>query len=392
MIANTRKCLSSGRGLLAAEVLFALLLVSACSVGGCPAGGTNLTPGGTANSGDDSGVSGDDGDADEGDGAGAGGGDDDGADGGDDGNTNDNAGDDNDAGDEDENVVGESADMAGLQVFPPDNPWNQDISGLPAHPNSAALIASMGEDTGLHPDFGTVWEGAPIGIPYTVVDADTPMVEVFFEYADESDAGPYPVPADALVEGGPNADGDLHVLLVDRTANKLYELFYAFRQSDGSWTAGSGAIFDLSSNGLRPPFWTSADAAGLPIFPGLVRYDEVAGRGEITHALRFTVSRTRRAFIPPATHFASEDTNADLPPMGLRVRLKADYDISGYSPNVQVILRALKKYGMFVADNGSDWYISGAPDSRWDDDELHELGQVTGSAFEAVYTGEAITD
>jgi hypothetical protein len=286
----------------------------------------------------------------------------------------------------------ESTGVSDLAVFPADNPWNQDVSGLPVHPNSDAYIASIGADTGLHPDFGTVWEGAPIGIPYTVVNADTPRVSVSFDYADESDPGPYPIPDDALIEGGPDADGDRHVLLVDPLEKKLYELFYAVPQGDGSWAAGSGAIFDLTSNALRPAGWTSADAAGLPIFPGLVRYDEVVERGEIAHALRFTVSQSQRAYIPPATHLASSSTDARRPPMGLRLRLRADFDISGFSPNVQVILRALKQYGMIVADNGSDWYISGAPDPRWNDDELRELGQVQGRDFEAVYTGEAVTD
>jgi hypothetical protein len=275
-------------------------------------------------------------------------------------------------------------------VFPLDNPWNQDISKLPVHPNSAAYMATIGLTTGLHPDFGTVWEGAPIGIPYNIVDANTPRVAVEFEYWEESDPGPYPIPLNVLIEGGPDSQGDRHILLIDPAANRLWELFYAWPKGDGTWTAGSGAIFDLTSNKLRPLGWTSADAAGLPIFPGLVRYDEVVERGEIRHALRFTVSRTQRGYILPATHFASSSTDPNRPPMGLRVRLKADYDIGSFSPHVQVILRALKTYGMFVADNGSNWYITGCPDPRWDDDELRALGQVKGSAFEAVYTGEII--
>lgn len=287
---------------------------------------------------------------------------------------------------------GESASLAALQVFPADNPWNQDISALPVHPNSDAYIATIGLNTGLHPDFGTVWEGAPIGIPYNLVDADTPRSMVEFEYADESDRGPYPIPDNPLIEGGPDSDGDRHILMVDPAGKKLYELFYAVQSTDGTWTAGSGAIFDLTSNALRPLGWTSADAAGLPIFAGLVRYDEVVERGEITHALRFTASQTQRAYVLPATHFASSSTDPNRPPMGLRVRLKAGFDISGFSPRVQVILRAMKKYGLLLADNGSNWYITGAPDSRWDDDELHQLGQVKGHDFEAVYTGELITD
>jgi hypothetical protein len=281
--------------------------------------------------------------------------------------------------------------LSQLQVFPPDNPWNQDISGLPVHPNSAHYLASMGLENGLHADFGTVWEGAPIGIPYVVVRSDQPKVPVQFDYADESDPGPYPIPPDPPIEGGPNADGDRHILIVDIDHKLLYELYAAYPTVAG-WTAGSGAIFDLTSDALRPAGWTSADAAGLPIFPGLVRYDEVVQRGAIAHALRFTVRRTQRAYVSPARHFASDDRDPDRPPMGLRVRLRVDFDLSGFSRNVQVILRALKKYGMFVADNGSDWYVSGAPDPRWDDAELHTLDQVQGHDFEVVYTGEPHTD
>jgi len=250
----------------------------------------------------------------------------------------------------------------------------------------------MGLDTGLHPDFGTVWKGKPIGIPYVVVDGNQPTVPVEFLYADESDPGPYPIPADAPIEGGPNADGDRHILSVDVDNNKLYELFNAYPKDDGQgWRAGSGAVFDLTSNDLRPAGWTSADAAGLPILPGLARYDEVVGRGEITHALRFTVRQTQRAYIPPATHFASSSTDPTHPPMGLRVRLRADFDVSSFPAEVQVILNALKKYGMLLADNGADWFVSGAPDARWDDEALSTLGQVKGRDFEVVYTGEAVT-
>lgn len=287
-------------------------------------------------------------------------------------------------------IVTPSADLASLEIFPPDNPWNTDISDHPIHPDSDAFLASIGLDTGLHPDFGTVWEGAPIGIPYTVVAADQPPVAVSFYYAEESDSGPYPIPPDALIEGGADSDGDRHVIVVDPHNRRLYELFDAHPRDDGGWDAGSGAIFDLTSNELRPSGWTSADAAGLPIFAGLVRYDEVVERGEIQHALRFTVRRTQRAYIPPATHFASSDTDPALPPMGLRVRLRADFDLSGFSPNVQVILRAMQRYGMFVADNGSNWYVSGAPDPRWNDEELAQLRQVQGRDFEVVYTGDAV--
>jgi len=279
--------------------------------------------------------------------------------------------------------------VAGVQIFPSDNPWNQDVSALPVHPNSARYLASIGLDTGLHPDFGTVWEGAPIGIPYVVVHGDQPKVNVTFDYDDESDPGPYPIPAGAPIEGGPNADGDRHVLMVDVDNKKLYELYAAY-PGQGGWTAGSGAIFDLTSNALRPAGWTSADAAGLPIFPGLVRYNEALEAGEINHALRFTVSRTQKAYLPPATHYASSNTSPDLPPMGLRVRLKSSFDLSTFSPEVRVILRAMQRYGMFVADNGSNWYVSGAPDARWDDDHLRELGRVKGRDFEVVYTGDAV--
>lgn len=277
------------------------------------------------------------------------------------------------------------------QVFPADNPWNTDISTEPADPNSDALIASIGADAGLHPDFGTVWKRAPIGIPYTVVSGSQALVKVRFKwYGDESDPGPYPIPRNAPIEGGKKSKGDRHVLVIDRDNWKLYELYNAKRHGK-KWVAGSGAVFDLNSNELRPAGWTSADAAGLPIFPGLVRYDEVVEQGVITHALRFTVSRTRQAYVSPARHWASSSTDPDLPPMGMRVRLKAAFDISSFPANVQVILTALKTYGMFVADNGSNWYISGAPDPRWDDDELHTLGQVKGSDFEVVQMGTITT-
>ena len=282
-------------------------------------------------------------------------------------------------------------DLESLQVFPPDNPWNQDVSAMPVHAKSAEYLASIGLDTGLHPDFGTVWEGRPIGIPFAVVGREQPKVPVEFRYADESDPGPYPIPPDVPIEGGPGAGGDRHAIVVDVDNKLLYELFDARPAGDG-WTAGSGAVFDLTSNDPRPAGWTSADAAGLPIFPGLVRYDEAVRQGEIDHALRFTVSRTQRAYIPPATHFASNKTDPNLPPMGLRVRLRADYDLSPFPAPVRVILTALKKYGMFVADNGSDWFITGAPDPRWNDDELASLRQVKGRDFEVVYTGEPVTE
>ncbi len=274
--------------------------------------------------------------------------------------------------------------------FPPDNPWNTDVSDFPVHPDSDVLIASIGPDGNLHPDFGTFYDGGPIGIPYVVVGSGQPRVPVRFTYAEESDPGPYPVPPDAPVEGGADADGDRHVLVLDDDACVLYELFDAHPRRDGSWDAGSGAIFDLRSNELRPDFWTSADAAGLPILPGLVRYDEVVADGLVDHALRFTVSRTRRAFIHPATHFASDDTDPARPPMGLRLRMKAGYDCSGLSAEVRVICAALKRYGMFVADNGGDWFVTGTHDPRWDDDALGDLKSIPGSAFEVVDTGEPV--
>jgi len=264
---------------------------------------------------------------------------------------------------------------------------------LPVDANSAAYVATIGASANVHADFGSgLWDGGPIGIPYVIVPGTQPRVPVTFDYDDESDPGPYPIPPDAPIEGGAESDGDRHVLVVDRAACVLYELYYAFPVDGGvAWTAGSGAIYDLSSHALRPQTWTSADAAGLPILPGLVRYEEVAA-GEIRHALRFTVPETRRTYVWPARHYASDLTGTQYPPMGQRFRLKADFDISGFSPNVQVILRTLKKYGMMLADNGSSWYISGMPDERWDNDELHELHQVTGAVFEAVDVSSLMID
>jgi hypothetical protein len=278
-------------------------------------------------------------------------------------------------------------------VFPPDNPWNQDISNASVDPNSARLIAAIGAEDRLHPDFGTVYRGAPNGIPYIVVSGSQPSARVnLTAYASESDPGPYPIPRDAPIEGGPNSDGDRHVLVIDRDNWKLYELFSATPNPIGTiWTARGGAIFDLKSNALRPDGWTSADAAGLPIFPGLVRYDEVFEQSEIRHALRFTVKRSRRGYVYPARHHAGHDDDPNLPPMGMRVRLKASFDISRYSPSNQVILRALKRYGMFVADNGPSWFLSGAPDLRWSDDDLGLLKNIKGFNFEVVQMGRIIT-
>jgi hypothetical protein len=270
------------------------------------------------------------------------------------------------------------------RVFPADNPWNTPISSAAVDPNSSTLIASCGVRN-LHPDFGTTYNGAPNGIPYTIVHAGQAKVPVTFDYSDESDPGPYPIPPSAPIEGGASSTGDRHVLVVDIDAWKLYELFDAHPVNGGtSWTAGSGAVFDLNSNALRPAGWTSADAAGLPIFPGLVRYDEAVEQGAINHALRFTCPRTRKAYVSPARHYASNDTSSALPPMGMRVRLKANFDTTGFTPTVRVILRAMMRYGMLVADNGSGWFVSGAPDPRWSDDELSALARVPSSAFEVV--------
>jgi hypothetical protein len=285
-----------------------------------------------------------------------------------------------------------SPDLGGLRIFPPDNPWNTDISGYPVHPNSDAFVKSIGADKSLHPEFGGPYWGAPSGIPYVLVSGDHPKVPiVWFKYADSSDPGPYPIPDNPPIEGGANSTGDRHVLIIDTDNRILYELFAA-RKTEEGWKAGSGAIFDLTSNKLRPMGWTSADAAGLPIFPGLVRYDEVVGRGEITHAIRFTAHCSQAGFILPATHHASPRNNPNYPPMGLRMRLKADYDISDFPEHVQVILRALKKYGMIMADNGGDWFITGAPDPRWDDEILATMKRVKGRDFEAVYTGPVRTE
>jgi hypothetical protein len=275
------------------------------------------------------------------------------------------------------------------ELFPSRNHWNRRVDRLPRHPRSSEMVASLGRQETLHPDFGSgTWDGGPIGIPFTIVAGDQERVPVSFGYGDESDPGPYPIPPNAPIEGGPDADGDRHVIVVDRDECVLYELFDATPREGGArWTAGSGARWDLSSNALRPKGWTSADAAGLPILPGLVRYDEVAN-GEIDHALRFTVSRTRRHYIYPARHFASSLASRNLPAMGQRFRLKQSFVISSYPPEARVVLRALKRYGMIVADNGSDWFISGAPHDEWDNDQLRTLKRVKGKHFVVVDTGK----
>ena len=273
--------------------------------------------------------------------------------------------------------------LAGCPVFPADNAWNRRVDRLPVAANSAAIVRSIGLEGHLHADFGSgLWDGGPIGIPITVVDAATPRSVVTFADADESDRGPYPIPDSVRIEGGPGADGDRHAILVERDRCRLYELF-ALRRVEGRWTAGSGAIWNLRSNRLRPAGWTSADAAGLPILPGLARYDEVA-RGRIDHALRVTVDRTRRAYVWPARHVASDLTDPSLPPMGLRLRLRRGYPIAGFPRQARVVLQALKDYGLVVADNGSSWYVTGAPSPRWSNDDLHTLDRVPGSAFEVV--------
>ena len=283
--------------------------------------------------------------------------------------------------------------LAGCPVFPGNNVWNVRVDHLPVDPSSTAYVATIGSSKSVHPDFGSgTWAGGPIGIPYVVVAGSQPKVQISFDYADESDPGPYPLPPDAPIEGGSASTGDRHVLVVDRDTCTLYETFSSYPQADGSWTAGSGAVFNLRSNALRPSGWTSADAAGLPILPGLVRYDEVAS-GEIRHALRFTVPQTRKALVWPARHYASSLTALSYPPMGQRFRLKATVDIARFSTEVQVILRALQTYGMFLADNGSAWYLSGVPDPRWNNDLLvGELAQIKGSDFEAVDESPLMVD
>jgi hypothetical protein len=270
-------------------------------------------------------------------------------------------------------------------VFPAGNPWNQRVDKLPLAADSAQLISSIGLDAPVHADFGSgTWDGGPIGIPFDVVSRATPRSHVSFEYADESDRVRYPIPPRVHIEGGAHATGDRHAILVDKSSCRLYEL-YDLRHTSKGWTAGSGAVWNLRSSHLRPAGWTSADAAGLAIFPGLARWDEVA-RGTIDHALRFTAPRTRRAYVYPARHYASSSDDASLPPMGLRVRLKASVDLASFPRQARVVLRALQRYGMILADNGSPWYVSGAPNPHWSNDDLHSLGRLTGADFEVVDT------
>jgi hypothetical protein len=282
-------------------------------------------------------------------------------------------------------VAAASPALGGCPVLPANNIWNTPIDSLPVSSSSSAFIASIGADAVLHPDFGAgLWNGGPIGIPINIVSGTQPKLPISFSYADESDPGPYPIPPNPLIEGGMNSSGDRHLLVLDSDACRLYEAYSAYPQVDGSWHAGSGAVYDLGSNFLRPLWWTSADAAGTPMLPGLVRYDELAA-GDIRHAVEFTAPHTFQGFVWPARHFASSLTDPIYPPMGQRFRLKADLDISGFSPQVQVLLRALKKYGMILVDNGSPWFISGMPDERWNNDVfVNELRRVKGSDFEAV--------
>ena len=289
--------------------------------------------------------------------------------------------------------LGPGASLNGFRPFPGDSLWNTDISGAPVDSNSDGIINFIGPSIGMHADFGAgQYQGSNIGIPYIVVGGSQALADVSFTaYGDESDPGPMPIPANGPIEGDPNpGSGDRHVLVLNNSNCFLYELFSAYPNTNGSWNAGSAAVWDLLSNEQRPWTWTSADAAGLPIFPGLARYDEVAA-GQIQHALRFTLPQSRNAFTPPASHWAGNSTNSLAPPMGMRIRLKASFNVSSFSANLQVLLNALKKYGMILADNGSAMYISGAPDDRWDNNDLHNLGQVTAGSFEVVQMNPVYT-
>jgi hypothetical protein len=288
--------------------------------------------------------------------------------------------------------LGPNANLGGQRLLPDDSPWHQDVSKSPVDPNSQKILARIGLDKPLRADFGTEWEGAPMGIQYIVVSKSQAKVPVTFTYADESDAGPYPIPPNAPIEGGPKGKGDRHVIVLDRDNLKLWEIFNAFPDGKGGWKADSGAVWDLKKNQVRQAGWTSADAAGLPILPGLVRYDEAAEKKAIEHALRFTLSKTRRAYVPPASHWASKLHDDDLPPMGMRVRLRADFDVAGVAPEVRAILVALKKYGMILADNGSDNFISGAPDKRWNVDVLRQLMRVKTRDLEVVEMTGMVVD
>jgi hypothetical protein len=288
--------------------------------------------------------------------------------------------------------TGVDASLNGFVPFPANNLWNEDIASSPVDPNSANLIHTIGTSTTLHPNFGSgEYDGGSIGIPYLVVNNTQPLIAIdYTAFGNQSDPGPFPIPANAPIEGAPDPSGDRHVLVLDASNCWLYELYEAYPQPDGSWQAASGAVWDMENGEHRPVTWTSADAAGLPVFPGLVRYDEVAA-GAIKHALRFTVPTTREAFVFPAEHWASNDESPNAPPMGMRLRLKASFNISGFSQTNQVILTALKNYGMFLADNGSGIYLIGDTDSRWNDDDLGNLSKLTGADFEVVQMSQIYT-
>ncbi len=288
--------------------------------------------------------------------------------------------------------LGANASLRGQRLLPADSPWHRDVSKDPVDPNSRKILARVGLDKPLRADFGPEWEGAPVGIPYVVVSGTQKKVPVTFQYAEESDAGPYPIPPNAPIEGGPDGKGDRHIIVLDRDNWKLFEMHNAFPDGKGGWKADSGAVWDLRKIQVRPARWTSADAAGLPILPGLVRYDEAVEKKAIEHALRFTLSKTRRAYVPPASHWASRLHDEDLPPMGMRVRLRADFDLAGFAPEVRAILVALKKYGMILADNGSDNFISGAPDKRWNVDVLRQIMRVKSRDLEVVEMKGMVTD
>ncbi len=289
-------------------------------------------------------------------------------------------------------ATGQGASLNGFLPFPASSLWNQDISSAPVDPNSAAIVSLIGSGTPVHPDFGSgLYDGSYMGIPYIVVDSSQAPVSInFTAYGDESDPGPMPIPANAPIEGYPNPSGDEHVLVLDNNQCWLYELYQGAPNANGSWNAGSAAVWDLLANEQRPYTWTSADAAGLPIFPGLLRYDEVAA-GSINHAIRFTLQHSRAAFTAPASHWAANSSDPNAAPMGMRMRLKSSVDISGFSQTNQVILTALKKYGIIMADNGSSMYLTGTPDDRWNNDDLHTLGTLTASDFEVVQMNPVYT-
>jgi hypothetical protein len=289
-------------------------------------------------------------------------------------------------------IIPPNTNLGACLLFPKNNFWNTRIDKLPVDKNSSAYISSIGAGVGLHADFGSgLYEGKPIGIPYVVVPDNQAGVSVTFGYDDESDHAPYPIPSNAPIEGGSSSKGDRHILIVRQGECKLYEVGNAYPNPDGSWRVGAGAIWDLNSNALRPSTWTSADAAGLPILPGLVRHDEVAA-GVIAHAIRFTAQTTQTAFVWAARHQAGASSDPNLPPMGARFRLKASVDLSSYPKDVQVILQALKTYGLILADNGSNWYVSGTQDEAWDNDVLSSISKVKGSDFEAVDTSSLIVN